>query len=61
MVGICKALIVTPGGLGTCDEIFEVLTLMQTGKKERVPIILFGTNYWEKVKILFYFLSKESL
>jgi uncharacterized protein (TIGR00730 family) len=40
-----------PGGFGTTDELFELLTLMQTGKLERRPIILFGSAFFEKVKI----------
>ena len=41
------AFIVFPGGFGTMDELSEVLTLIQTKKLERVPIILFGTSYWD--------------
>lgn len=38
--------VVMPGGIGTLDELFEVLTLKQTRKIERLPIIMFGTDYW---------------
>ncbi len=43
-----KAIAVFPGGFGTLDEFFETLTLIQTGRMERVPIILFGKAYWER-------------
>ncbi|MGR8008461.1 LOG family protein [Streptomyces hypolithicus] len=38
--------VVLPGGLGTLDELFEALTLVQTRKVTRFPIVLFGTEYW---------------
>lgn len=44
-----KAVVVLPGGFGTFDEMFELLTLIQTGKKERIPIILVGKEFWSKV------------
>lgn len=44
-----KGLVAFPGGFGTLDEIFEVLTLLQTEKIKPIPIILFGREFWEKI------------
>ena len=41
-----SAFIIFPGGFGTFDEMFEALTLMQTGKISQFPVVLFGTHYW---------------
>ena len=41
-----QGFIVLPGGLGTFDELFEALTLAQTGKVTHFPVVLFGTEYW---------------
>lgn len=46
---LAKALIVFPGGFGTMDELFELLTLVQTRKVEKLPIILFGKEYWTRL------------
>ncbi|GAB4352568.1 MAG: LOG family protein [Oricola sp.] len=44
-----KVIAVFPGGFGTMDELFESLTLIQTGRMERVPVLLFGREFWSKV------------
>jgi len=44
-----RAVAVFPGGFGTFDEFFELLTLIQTGKMKPIPILLFGGDYWNKV------------
>ncbi|MGQ4512170.1 TIGR00730 family Rossman fold protein [Streptomyces sp. DW26H14] len=45
-VKYAQGFVVLPGGLGTMDELFEALTLVQTRKVTRFPIVLFGTEYW---------------
>ncbi len=44
-----QAVAVFPGGFGTFDELFELLTLVQTGKMAPIPILLFGREFWERV------------
>ena len=49
-VYLAKAVVLFPGGFGTLDELFEILTLVQTRKmRKRMPIVLFGTKFWEEV------------
>ncbi|HET7678201.1 MAG TPA: TIGR00730 family Rossman fold protein [Candidatus Limnocylindrales bacterium] len=45
-VKYAQGFVIFPGGYGTLDELFEALTLVQTGKIDHFPIVLFGTSYW---------------
>ena len=53
-----EAYVFFPGGYGTLDEFFEIITLVQTGKIKKIPIILFGGDYWNPIQEL---LKKELL
>ena len=44
-----SAICIFPGGFGTLDEMFEALTLIQTGRMEQVPFLLFGREFWDKI------------
>jgi len=55
-----RALAVFPGGFGTFDEFFELLTLVQTGKMKPIPILLFGRDFWTRV-VNFEALAEEGV
>ena len=55
-----KALVAFPGGYGTLDELFEALTLVQTGKKRLLPIVLVGRQFWKRL-VDFDFLAEQGM
>ncbi len=53
-----RALVVFPGGFGTIDELFDALTLRQTQRMQRIPIVLFGREFWQEA-VDFQFMADE--
>ena len=58
-MSIAKAVIVMPGGFGTVDELFESLTLIQTKRSHKIPVVLYGTEFWKHVINWNYLLEHE--
>jgi hypothetical protein len=52
LVKYSYAFVVMPGGIGTMDELFEAATLVQTGKIENFPVVVFGKDYWRSLRAL---------
>ena len=59
-MNLAKAMVVFPGGFGTMDELFEVLTLTQTGKSRGMPTVLFGGEFWRQA-VNFELLAQRGL
>ncbi|TAG07474.1 MAG: TIGR00730 family Rossman fold protein [Verrucomicrobia bacterium] len=59
LVKYSYAFIVLPGGAGTLDEMFETMTLIQTGKLKQFPIILMGKDYWQPLMDFVYRMAEE--
>jgi uncharacterized protein (TIGR00730 family) len=61
LVKYSYAFIVMPGGAGTLDEMFETMTLIQTGKLKGFPIILMGKDYWRPLMDFVYRMAEEGM
>ena len=59
LVKYSYAFVVMPGGAGTLDELFETLTLVQTGKIKEFPIVVFGKDYWKSLQDMLHAMVEE--
>lgn len=59
LVKYSYAFVVMPGGAGTMDELFETLTLIQTGKIKEFPIVVFGNDYWKSLRDMLNVMAAE--
>lgn len=57
---LCRGLVAFPGGFGTFDEVFEILTLIQTKKREKIPVVLYNSKFWKQV-VNFNYLAEYGL
>jgi hypothetical protein len=55
------AFVIMPGGFGTLDELFEALTLIQTGKIERFPVVVMGSEYWKEALVFLRKMATEGM
>lgn len=61
MCKIAKAVVVFPGGVGTLEEATEVLTLIQTGKMNNMPVLFFGKDFWSIIKVQLQYFKEHGL
>jgi len=61
LVKYSYAFVIMPGGAGTLDEMFEALTLIQTGKIKRFPVVIMGTDYWDEILPFIHEMAKGGM
>lgn len=61
LVKYSYAFVIMPGGAGTLDEMFEALTLIQTGKVKSFPVVIMGTDYWDEILPFIHKMANEGM